>query len=56
MALTRNGEPCGEAVIIQVRSGKAYDSTNLVTMRVKKELAGCARFFKCSGEEQKIYG
>lgn len=56
LALTRNGEPCGEAVIIQVRSGKAYDSTNLVTMRVKKELAGCARFFKCSGEEQKIYG
>jgi len=55
LALTRNGKPCGVANIIEVRNSKVYDGTNLVTMRVKKELAGCARFFKYPREEQKIY-
>lgn len=45
-ALTRSGRPCGKATIVSVKTSKAYDSTNLVTMKVAKELAYTARFFR----------
>lgn len=46
IALTRSGQPCGKATIVSVKTSKAYDSTNLVTMKVAKELAYTARFFR----------
>lgn len=46
IALTRSGQTCGKATIVGVKTSKAYDSTNLVTMKVAKELAYTARFFR----------
>lgn len=45
-ALGRNGQKVCEAEVVQVKSMKAYDKTNLLTMRVPKEYAMKARFFK----------
>ena len=44
--LSREGRPICDATVVRVRSSKAFDSTNLVTIRVPKEYAGKARFFK----------
>lgn len=44
--LSREGKPICDATVVRVRSSKAFDSTNLVTIRVPKEYAGKARFFK----------
>ena len=44
MALDRSGKPVCEAEIVKVRTGKAFDKTNLVTMSVPKEFAMKARF------------
>lgn len=46
IALGRNGQKVCEAEVIQVKSLKAYDKTNLLTMRVPKEYASTARFFR----------
>ncbi|MCR5194923.1 MAG: FAD-dependent oxidoreductase [Pseudobutyrivibrio sp.] len=46
--LSRNGEKLCEAEVVSVKSMKAFDHTNLVTMKVPKEYAMKARFFKCS--------
>ena len=45
-ALGRNGQKVCDAEVVQVKSMKAYDKTNLLTMRVPKEYAMKARFFK----------
>lgn len=45
-ALGRNGQKVCEAEVVQVKSMKAYDKTNLLTMRIPKEYAMKARFFK----------
>ncbi len=45
MALSRKGEPVCNAEIVSVKSIKAYDKTNLLTMKVPKEFAMKARFF-----------
>ena len=49
-ALGRSGEPVCEAEVAGVRSVKLFDHTALVTMRVPKEFAMTARFFKPAGE------
>ncbi len=46
VALGRSGQKLCEAEIVQVRSAKAFDKTNLLTMKVPKEYAMSARFFK----------
>lgn len=44
-ALGRNGKKVCDAEVVSVKSSKAYDKTNLLTMRVPKEYAMKARFF-----------
>lgn len=46
IALGRNGQKVCDAEVVSVRSMKAFDKTNLLTMRVPKEYAMTARFFK----------
>lgn len=46
VALGRNGQKVCEAEVVSVKSNKAYDKTNLLTMRIPKEFAMKARFFK----------
>lgn len=46
IALGRDGKKVCEAQVVLVKSSKAYDKTNLLTMRVPKEYAMKARFFK----------
>ena len=50
-ALDRSGNKIGEAEVVEVRSAKAFDKTNLLTMKVAAELAMRARFFKPEGGE-----
>jgi hypothetical protein len=38
---------------VQIRSGKAFDKTNLLTMSVPKEFAMRARFFRADKEAAK---
>ncbi len=45
-ALGRNGQPCCQAEVVSVKSSPAFDHTNLLTMKVPKEYAMKARFFK----------
>lgn len=44
--LSRDGKPICDAQVVSVKSLKAFDKTNLLTMRVPKEYAMKARFFK----------
>lgn len=44
--LGRDGKKVCDATVVSVKSSKAYDKTNLLTMRVPKEYAMKARFFK----------
>ena len=44
--LSRSGEKVCEAEVISVKSLKAFDHTNLLTMRIPKEYAMKARFYK----------
>ena len=44
--LGRDGKPVCEATVVSVKSNKAFDKTNLLTIRVPKEYAMKARFFK----------
>ena len=46
MALGRNGEEVCDAVVLGVRSAKAFDHTHLLTIKVAKEYAMKARFFR----------
>ena len=48
IALGRDGNEVCEAEVVSVKSAKAFDKTNLLTMRVPKEYAMKARFFKVS--------
>ncbi len=45
-AYDRSGTPVGEAEIVSVKSSKAFDHTNLLTMKVTSDMAMRARFFK----------
>lgn len=45
-ALGRNGKKVCEAEVLGVKASKAFDKTNLLTMRVPKEYAMKARFFQ----------
>lgn len=45
-ALTRSGEVLCDATIVGVKLTKAYDQTKLLTMKVPKDYAMRARFFK----------
>ena len=44
--LGRDGKPVCDAEVVSVKSMKAFDKTNLLTIRVPKEFASKARFFK----------
>lgn len=46
IALGRDGKEVCEATVVSVKSAKAFDKTHLLTMRVPKEYAMKARFFK----------
>ncbi|MCR5692001.1 MAG: FAD-dependent oxidoreductase, partial [Eubacterium sp.] len=46
--LSRSGEKICPAEVVSVKSIKTFDHTNLLTMKVPKEFAMKARFFKCS--------
>jgi len=46
IALGRNGQAVCKAEVVSVKSAKAFDKTHLLTMRVPKEYAMTARFFK----------
>lgn len=44
--LGRDGKPVCEAEVVSVKNMKAFDKTNLLTIKVPKEYAMKARFFK----------
>ena len=46
IALGRDGRRVCEATVVSVKSAKAFDKTHLLTMRVPKEYAMKARFYK----------
>lgn len=46
IALGRSGKKVCKAEVVSVKSAKAFDKTHLLTMRVPKEYAMTARFFK----------
>lgn len=46
IALSRSGEKLCSAEVVSVRTAKAFDHTNLLTMKVPKEYAMKARFFQ----------
>ncbi|MBQ0041888.1 MAG: FAD-dependent oxidoreductase [Lachnospiraceae bacterium] len=46
IALGRDGNKVCEATVVSVKTAKAFDKTNLLTMRIPKEYAMSARFFK----------
>ena len=54
IALGRNGQEVCEATVVSVKSLKAFDKTNLLTMRVPKEYAMKARFFRAKTEEAAV--
>ncbi len=45
-ALTRSGEKCCEAEVVNVRSIPAFDHTSLLTIKVPIDMAMTARFFR----------
>ncbi len=50
MALGRSGQEVSPAEVVQIKSITAYDHTNLLTIKVPKDKAMTARFFKASQE------
>jgi len=56
--LSRSGEEICDAVVESVRSAGAFDHTNLLTMRVPRDCAMRARFFRTgregSGEDKEV--
>ncbi len=51
VALGRDGQPVCEATVTDIRSVKAFDHTNLLTMKVPKDMTMKARFYKSSEQE-----
>lgn len=49
LALGRDGKPVCDAVVKNVKSVKAFDHTNLLTMSVPSDMSLKARFFKMEG-------
>lgn len=49
IALGRDGKKVCDAEVVSVKTAKAFDKTHLLTMRVPKEYAMTARFFKSEG-------
>jgi thioredoxin reductase/NAD-dependent dihydropyrimidine dehydrogenase PreA subunit len=52
VALGRSGSPVCEAEVARVRSSKAFDGTNLLTIRVPAKYAMTARFFKTNAQQK----
>ena len=48
MALGRDGKEVCEAEVVSVKTAKAFDHTNLLTMKVPTDMVMKARFFKQS--------
>ena len=48
VALGRDGSKVCDAEVVSVRTAKAFDKTSLLTMKVPKEYAMKARFFKAA--------
>lgn len=46
--LSRSGKVICDAEIIELKSAKVFDKTNLLTMKVPKDMAGKVRFYKSS--------
>ena len=46
VALGRDGKPVCKAEVLKIRSSKAFDHTNLLTMKVPTDMVMKARFFK----------
>lgn len=46
IALGRDGKPVCKAEVLNIRSSKAFDHTNLLTMKVPADMVMKARFFK----------
>ena len=46
LALGRDGQPVGEAEIVQVKTSPKFDHTHLLTMKVPSEIGMKARFVK----------
>lgn len=44
--LDRSGKEVCDAEVVQVRSAKSFDHTNLLTIKVPKEMAMTVRFFR----------
>ncbi len=53
VALDRSGNPVCEAEVLSVKANPAFDKTNLLTMKVPKEMSQKARFFAVKSSEQK---
>lgn len=45
-AMSRSGEKVCQAVVTKVRSTKAFDHTNLLTIKVPNEMLSKVRFYK----------
>ncbi|HOO28274.1 MAG TPA: pyridine nucleotide-disulfide oxidoreductase, partial [Lachnospiraceae bacterium] len=45
--MDRSGKEICDAQVIDVKTAQAYDHTNLLTIKVPKDMAMKARFFKC---------
>lgn len=50
MAMSRAGENICEAEVVQIRTAKAFDHTNLLTIKVPSDMVMKARFFKMRGK------
>ena len=46
LGLGRNGQPVCEAEVVSVKSVKAFDHTNLLTIKVPADMAMKARFYR----------
>lgn len=46
LGLGRNGQPVCEAEVVSVKSAKAFDHTNLLTIKVPADMAMKARFYR----------
>ncbi|MPN48248.1 hypothetical protein SDC9_195853 [bioreactor metagenome] len=46
MALDRSGKVVCTAEVLDIKTAKAFDKTNLLTIKVPKDMAMSARFYK----------
>ena len=49
VALGRDGKEVCEAVVTKVKTAKAFDHTNLLTIKVPNDMLMKARFFRMNG-------